>query len=157
VSKAYPGTATNLYRTVNGVDRQLVVGPRGGTYYINGNGNRTYVKDERITPNQFTQSSSYTSRSIEPPKYSEPRNAIVTRSSVSSSLSRSSHGGGSRYSEPRNAIATRSSASSSLSRSSQGGGSGYKTVSGVARQVHTGSRGGQYYINSNGNKTYLKK
>ena len=25
------------------------------------------------------------------------------------------------------------------------------------RTIHTGSRGGQYYINSNGNKTYIKK
>lgn len=28
---------------------------------------------------------------------------------------------------------------------------------GSGRSIHTGSRGGQYYINSNGNKTYVPK
>lgn len=31
------------------------------------------------------------------------------------------------------------------------------TLSSPDRVIHTGSRGGQYYINSNGNKTYVKK
>jgi uncharacterized protein RhaS with RHS repeats len=31
------------------------------------------------------------------------------------------------------------------------------TVSGTSKTVHTGPRGGKYYINKNGNKTYLKK
>ncbi|HAQ02375.1 hypothetical protein A2467_02280 [Candidatus Nomurabacteria bacterium RIFOXYC2_FULL_36_8] len=29
--------------------------------------------------------------------------------------------------------------------------------SGSGRTIHTGSRGGQYYINKNGNKTYIKR
>lgn len=31
------------------------------------------------------------------------------------------------------------------------------TYSSPSRTIHTGPRGGRYYINSNGNKTYLKK
>ncbi|QTE21052.1 RHS repeat-associated core domain-containing protein [Polaribacter cellanae] len=30
-------------------------------------------------------------------------------------------------------------------------------VKGVSRKIHTGPRGGKYYINSNGNKSYIKK
>lgn len=36
-------------------DRTLYVGPRGGTYYINGNGNRTYVTPESTIIEQPVQ------------------------------------------------------------------------------------------------------
>jgi len=35
--------------------------------------------------------------------------------------------------------------------------SNYNYSSSSTRTIHTGSRGGKYYINSNGNKTYVKK
>ena len=35
--------------------------------------------------------------------------------------------------------------------------SSYSVPSSSSRTIHTGSRGGTYYINSNGNKTYVKK
>lgn len=35
--------------------------------------------------------------------------------------------------------------------------SGYRSTPSTGATIHTGPRGGKYYINSNGNKTYIKK
>lgn len=35
--------------------------------------------------------------------------------------------------------------------------SGYRSTPSSGAPIHTGPRGGKYYINSNGNKTYIKK
>lgn len=43
------------------------------------------------------------------------------------------------------------------SESSSGIKSGSSSGSSSGRTIHTGPRGGQYYINSNGKKTYIKK
>ena len=81
-------------------------GPRGGKYYYNPNGKKTYVKSK-------------VSDYLNPKK--------------SSNL----------YTLPYN----NSSSSTSNQPSSVNKG----------KEIQTGPRGGQYYINSNGNKTYIKK
>ena len=80
---------------------QLHIGPRGGCYYVNSNGNKTYVD-----------------------------------------RSECSRAGASAAPQP---LVTSGSGSSGRRRS--GGG----------RQLHVGPRGGCYYINSNGNKTYVDR
>ena len=55
--------------------------------------------------------------------------------------------------EPRSTSTTNDATSKSTSTPSKG--SGASTSSG--RTIITGPRGGQYYINKNGNKTYIKK
>lgn len=85
----------------SGNDRVYITGPRGGCYYINSNGNKTYVDHSMC---------------------GETDDAPATIRPLSSS------------------------GSSGSSRSSGGGG---------GRVYIRGPRGGCYYINGNGNKTYV--
>lgn len=103
-------------------DQTLYTGARGGTYYLNSSGNKSYVK-----PEQATNLISKSSKSYDRPEpiYSPPPPV--------STYARTNNGGG----------------SSSYSGNSGSGGGG-------DRVLITGPRGGTYYINSNGNKTYVK-
>lgn len=57
-----------------------------------------------------------------------------------------------------NSTSTYNSAPQFNSTSTQNSNTNYSTPStNNTRTIQTGSRGGQYYINSNGNKTYIKK
>lgn len=91
-------TTPSFYSTSSSsnTSKTYFTGPKGGSYYCNSKGNKTYVK----------------------------KNSIAT------------------YGSP-------SFKASSFSSPSYNSGSN--------RNLQTGSRGGTYYINSNGNKTYVKK
>lgn len=84
-----PPTRTYHYKTIH-------TGPRGGKYYININGNKTYIKSNSSKTNSYN---------FYYPKYNYSTTPIYNSE----------------------------------------------------KTIHTGSRGGKYYINSNGNKTYIKK
>eukprot|EP01083_Nonionella_stella_P154506 497956_1 len=112
--------------------KSLMAGPRGGNYYMNKNGNRTYV-----SPSSYKSSSAYsepaTSYSTDPVTSYSPD--PVTSYSPEPVKSYSPEPTTS-YSEPTTSY-----------YSSNGSANG--------SQLYTGSRGGTYYINSNGNKSYV--
>ena len=95
--------ASEIDRELNS-KKVLLTGSRGGTYYYNSNGKKSYVKSKTYT------------------KLAESSNANNPSSN--------------------NVIGGAPNTPST----------GYK-----GHEIQTGPRGGQFYINSNGNKTYIKK
>lgn len=101
-------TSTGKFITVSGTQVEVFQGSRGGTYYINSKGNKTYT-----TPLQEAKigiTATTTNVSVPTPETAK----IVSNGNTATGTD------------------------------SKG------------RTLYTGSRGGVYYINANGNKTYVK-
>jgi hypothetical protein len=140
--------------------RALHVGPRGGCYYISDSGSKTYVDRSECA-------------GIRAPVAPEP--LIAPQSESSSGEARSSAGrqlhvgsrGGCYYLDDSGdktyvdraecaGIRTPVAPQPLLSSPSESSSGGARRSSG-GRQLHVGPRGGCYYINGNGNKTYVDR
>ena len=113
--------------------RLIFKGNRGGEYYFTKSGRKKYVKKENTGSSNYyyTLSSTYTSENSK------------DRIQYSNSLG-----------EEYFILPTRKMP---ITESKQTKSSYTAPNSTANRTIHTGSRGGKYYINSNGNKTYVKK
>jgi 5-methylcytosine-specific restriction endonuclease McrA len=110
--------------------------PSTKSYYKNSNSNEYY--DELVTT----------------ANYSRTENGKIIYKGASGGEYYVNNGGNKVYvkNTTSNSTSTNYSSPSSYSTPS------YSTPSSsISRDIQTGSRGGQYYINSNGNKTYVKK
>lgn len=107
----------------------LFSGSKGGIFYYNTNGKKTYVKTKLSDIENTTVLSTQKKTKAKKIKQSEETESEYTTSSIFST--------------------NYSTTNSSNSRT--------KSVKGTERIIETGARGGKYYINSNGNKTYIKK
>lgn len=112
----------------------LFNGKKGGTFYYNTNGKKTYVKKK-------TTKAPNTDITIK--KEKSNKNTINKTTT--------------NYSAPTSSTNNNSTSTTNNNTTKTSPTNGSVTVKGVERIIQTGSRGGQYYINSNGNKTYIKK
>ncbi len=161
-------------------EQVMRTGPRGGSYYMNSNGNKTYVSKSSSSANKPASPS----RSVTSAAFRKPVSTADHFSDRSLGVdSRTLHTGarGGTYfingNGNRSYVSTSSSSSgysvrpaaaafvpqafsggSSSTSSYVGGSSRTGSGSGVSggRTLHTGPRGGTYYINGNGNKTYVR-
>lgn len=107
----------------------LFSGSKGGRFYYNTNGKKTYVKTRLSNTENTTVWTTQKKTKAKKIKQSEETESEYTTPSIYST----------------NYSTTNPSKSET------------KNVKGTERTIETGARGGKYYINSNGNKTYIKK
>lgn len=132
----------------------LYEGPGGGKYYLNSAGTKTYVKaasgtagvprpvekKQRLSENSTQATSEIPRQYFMGPKggvyyLTEKGNKVYVKGSVDAAT-----------------LYTSESPATSTPRTTTPSSTGNQT-----RDIITGPRGGQYYINSNGNKTYIRK
>jgi hypothetical protein len=104
----------------------LFEGSRGGTFYYNANGKKTYVRTRVKNDDNVLNV--------------DENHSIYKRQKTTDKVKAANL-----YQTPPNSLMSDSSTGSS------------KTKNVTERIIQTGPRGGRYYINSNGNKTYIKK
>lgn len=139
--------------------RELHVGPRGGCYYVSDSGNKTYVDRSEcadITPPAAAAPllSSPSRSSSEDPRRSDGTQLHVGSRGGCYYI----NGSGRKMYVDRSAcagITPPAAAAPQLSSPSGSSSQGPRRSGG--RQLHVGPRGGCYYYNSNGNKTYVDR
>lgn len=112
--------------------RLIYRGNKGGEYYYTRSGRKKYIK----TKNTTTKNQYYLLNTTQP--------TIKTKNSIKYSNS---------FGDEYFILPTRKK---SLTKNKQTKPQYTSTRSKSSRTIHTGPRGGKYYINSNGNKTYVK-
>lgn len=117
--------------------RVVYTGAKGGRYYYSVNGKKSYLKSEKFKSSPITVVNSplqpASSNVQERKTYSEKQQIISQSSIINSSSYKSSD------------VKSNSSVPVQPSYDDKG------------HEIITGPRGGHYYINSNGNKTYIKR
>lgn len=124
-------TEVKEYVRVWGKETEVFVGPKGGKYYINCNNNKSYIRNQVV----YTKEVPSRSNSVTVPVAAAAPVAAPTAAPAASSNNNS------RLIDVGEAQATSCRQ--------------YVVVSGQKRTVHTGPRGGQYYLTNTGSKVYV--
>jgi hypothetical protein len=134
--------------------RQYHVGPRGGCYYVGDSGGKVYVDRSECAR---ADAAAAPEPLISPERGSStPRSALGERQLHVGSRGGCYYIGDSGEKEYVDRSECRRAPAAPQPLLSTGSGSSARR-SGGGRELHVGPRGGCYYINSNGNKTYVDR